>query len=874
MTRTSLLRPTSRWSAHLRRGLVLLASGLSLAALAACDGLSPLARNQCGNGIVEAGEDCDGAGIGDSACSATCRIVCSAEGACPEGWGCGADSICRQPSGALEPFGGAVALPGERLTLADFDGDGRSDLLATQGSTFTVAYLDSQGLLPGTTTLAFTPVDQEPDVPAVGDLDGDGRSDLAVRVNAGLGLLRGGEDRSFLPLPFLRGAPDGAEPTDRVLAINLDSRPSAPGDELVAVRGDGLWLLRTADPSFATPLKMYSFPEGEVPFVTPGASLGNALPGLAVARPGDAHVTVYAPFVYVSNVETGLVEVATNFESAPVMPPVVTSLPPGVTVAGPVHLGIFGLNDSYPADLGVATLQPDGTSAFHVAFNNYQGFTSDPQRLVTDGLFRKLVRVRDGVELTAPPLAVGRFNGDEQHDLVDPEGIHVTVCDPYCGPKWDGLPESPFTQHYTTWALPDAPGGWTGAVTLQDLVFATFFGTDTVTVSDEPGMTFFRQSGELFAVFNIPTQSPVRDLTFGDVNGDGSPDLVFTQVSARATPSEPDLRSLFVSFGDAFGIPGPPEDLGDVGQVDAVLTGAIPGAGTFPTSVDDIYARAADGSGAYYVFRGSTDRVIQSPLELPLVCGAGAPEGVARASAIGRFASAGEVLVSVAFVDEASVWSLWSFAPTSNRSEELCTSLSGPAPLPAAARYELVPVDLDGDGVDELLAHAVDTEQLFVARLAAGAWSVEPITLPTVATSLTVLPDTRDLAFTTSDGVLVLWNEAGELDPTGATTVTLDATLEGCSSETSVPSAPLALTALRLAPEAGRALLVVTEHDTFVVGLEREARALSVGGCASGELGGGGTAITFADVNADGVDDVVLARPGGTRVFAGVPVVQ
>lgn len=848
----------------------MLATGLSLASLVACDGLSPLERNQCGNGIVEAGEDCDGAGIGDSACSATCRISCTAEGACPPGWGCGADTICRQPSGALEPFGGAVALPGERLSLADFDGDGRSDLLAMQGSTFTVAYLDSQGLLPGTTTLAFTPVDQEPDVPAVGDLDGDGRSDLAVRVNAGLGLLRGGENRGLLPLPFLRGAPEGAEPGDTVLAINLDTRPSAPGDELVAVRGDGLYLLRTADASFATPLKMFSFPEGPVPHVTPGVQLYSSLPGLAVARPGDDHVTVYQPFTYVSDPMTGLVEIVPNFEAMPAAAPVVTTLPAGVTVAGPVHLGVFGLNDNFPLDLGVPVEQAGGVGGFYVAFNTGTGFTSDPNRASVDGLFRKLVRVQDGVELTSAPLAVGRFNGDEQSDLVDPDGIRVSLCDPYCGPKWDGLPESPLTQHYTTWALPDAPGGWTGALVLQDLVFASFFGTDTVTVSDEPGMTFFRQSGELFAVFNIPTQSPVRDLTFGDVNGDGSPDLVFTQVSARATPDDPELRSLHVSFGDAFGIPGPPEDLGDVGQVDAVFAGAIPGAGTFPTSVDDIYARAADGSGAYFVFRGSTDRVIQSPLELPLVCGAGAPEGVARASAIGRFARADEVLVAVAFVDAGDAWSLWSFAPTSNRSEELCASLAGPAPLPAAPRYELVPVDLDGDGVDELLAHAAGSDRLYVARFAGDAWSAEPLTLPAPATSITVLPDSRDVAFTTSDGVFVLWNEGG-LDASRAAAVTLD---QGCSPTSPSPGAPEALTALRLTPDGGRELLVVTEHDTFRVGVEREAGSLSLRACVTSELEGGGTAITFADVNADGVDDVVLARPGGTRVFAGVPVVR
>ncbi len=146
----------------------LLLATLALAPLhAGCEDLSTLKADECGNGIIEAGEDCDGVGLEDSACNALCRLECTAEGACPSGYGCGADGLCRQPSGQFEAFGPALGLSAERLSLADFDGDGQADLLASRGSSFSVAYVGPQGLLPETTSISYAPIDVYSDVPAV-----------------------------------------------------------------------------------------------------------------------------------------------------------------------------------------------------------------------------------------------------------------------------------------------------------------------------------------------------------------------------------------------------------------------------------------------------------------------------------------------------------------------------------------------------------------------------------------------------------------------------------------------------------------------------------------------------------------------------------
>src|SRR5690606_26072635 len=103
----------------------------------------------------------------------------------------------------------------------------------------------------------------------------------------------------------------------------------------------------------------------------------------------------------------------------------------------------------------------------------------------------------------------------------------------------------------------------------------------------------------------------------------GSRDLVFSQISVRATGERPDLTSLHASFGDAFGLPTPPVDLGDVGDIASAFRARVIEPGTLPTGLDDIFVRSAETTG-YFRFRGSTDRALQSPLDLARVCDGGA----------------------------------------------------------------------------------------------------------------------------------------------------------------------------------------------------------------------------------------------------------
>ncbi len=184
-----------------------LAALVCAAALHACVGFKQYDLGRCGNGIVEPelGEQCDlgadgsdgagGAGLGSCTPASEpggCQFVCSAELPCTEpGFVCGADGRCRAPSGVLE-LREVLAIDVEKLSSGDLDGDGLADLAgaspASQETLVRVSSSESVVVLPGPTK-ALTPV--------VAHFVGTDHADLAVHAGKLLGVLRGTSDASF-----------------------------------------------------------------------------------------------------------------------------------------------------------------------------------------------------------------------------------------------------------------------------------------------------------------------------------------------------------------------------------------------------------------------------------------------------------------------------------------------------------------------------------------------------------------------------------------------------------------------------------------------------------------------------------------------------
>lgn len=201
----------------MRTSWVLLA--LFIIGATACTSFDSIDRGVCGNGIVEAGEDCDSS---ETTC-VRCAVVCQTAEDCPnDAYTCGTDGLCAAPGGELASRVVAGAFPVDDVTITDIDRDGIGDVLGVSTTSLSIRFGDSNGRLERAQSVLTPP---HIAAPAFGDIDGDGATDVAFASADGL-VAYGSQFGALAPLQSSKALVDGgsAEPLDLRRTFPLSRR--------------------------------------------------------------------------------------------------------------------------------------------------------------------------------------------------------------------------------------------------------------------------------------------------------------------------------------------------------------------------------------------------------------------------------------------------------------------------------------------------------------------------------------------------------------------------------------------------------------------------------------------------------------------------
>jgi len=684
----------------------------------ACAELPEVKPGECGNSIVEQGEECDTFDLEGVAAqcrppgrSGGCHLDCSARSdgtrpACPPGWGCGFDDLCHVPTGLFTALSRSAVGGVDALTAGDFDGDGRSDLLSRKPhdlvgrATLAFHYFDERSNLVETRPLSILST-----LTAIGTLSNDNRDDV-VFSDTRLGVLKGRQDRTWVPeaytpyvLPGVRarvvGVSDGQIGTnDRQLGTN--EAPVAMRDKDGMVVGSApIATLTTREAGTGLYAAVADNSNGQL-------SLRAALP-LPVEQVAGELVTANvfdAP-------SSPCREVLLAYRGTPAFEVVDlcgldahSGLPLWSSTAR--HLSV-ALEPAAPVETGPLAVDLNGDAHLDVLI----GAGGLVYAALGDGsTFARAVPfqppVADSRELGGAfpmPLAASDFTGDGVVDYVLPNRLMLSWRQP-----GDALP------HYTS-GLINLGYPWTVA-RITDLNGNGF--PDVVAAAQGSlNVDFFNGTGTRNLVAaQIPSGRPVSQLALGDFDGDLIRDLAFVEASG----SESELDTLMIAFGALFATPSTPSAVARVRHVEQLSTFGDNGIDT----VSVVATHTVDGQlrTSVYVIGGSSARIPFSPLELISFATDGSVLGVAALSvALGSFTAPGHKDVISLVSDEAGSPGFW-----------LVPSIDGDSPTPellgGTLAASLVPsparrlgksylssqlyatsavADLDRDGRDELV---------------------------------------------------------------------------------------------------------------------------------------------------------------------------
>lgn len=618
-----------------------------------CAELPVIPAAECGNGVVEAGEDCDSIAGGGLVCGepgqrAACRYTCGSEAGCPAGWGCGQDGLCRAPSGAFEKRGAALEMGDVQPALADVDGDGRSDLLTTStpnllgNRSVRLSFLGDDGAIE---QQIIQPA--QLGAPTLSDLTLDGKTDLLFGYNAGIAVMQGDSSRSFPPLSYPTfSVPDtsgetqirasavrfrGEAPLSRVMVLlrttdgqnllirdNRNDRKNTTECALNSHASLSSEVLALLEPDESID-NLLSFASGGMAEALPGAAScpgggfdPDALAALsdrvAFAFRGRADVLVFSP----SNRDPTN-EYRWNQLQPPLadptdyVPATRVKLAGGMRPAGSLVWARFDCDPWFDLVIGtdagpfVAYGRPDGS------FSSEPGGGGAPDTAAPLPLPLPC-DIKAGDCQFLNPHAVADLNQDGQPDFILPAFL---------------LESAPGTKNYAV-TFQKLPGLWSEAKV------ADFNGDgipDVVGVSrGTPNVEFLAGTGlGLYNVTSLPTTESPSLLTVGDLDGDGLPDLIFREAPPNAVAGampQPDYAGdvLSVAFGQRGQPPTAPVPIGRFERIQHIIASVLgePASTSLDTLADIGVASAplSGGSTSISILFGNTSRQLLSPYGL------------------------------------------------------------------------------------------------------------------------------------------------------------------------------------------------------------------------------------------------------------------
>jgi hypothetical protein len=664
-----------------------------LVGLLGCTNFPEVESGECGNAVLEKGEDCDTFvnGIKGAVCGApgtpqACHFTCEQKpdgkrGVCPPGRGCAPDGTCREYDGGLEAPKLISSDLSSWLSAADFDADGRMDVLSSepedqlQQARFRLHYFDSDTRLEETRT--FPRVTTRP---LARRLNGDAADDL-VFSNLRIGLLPGRRDRSFLPATFSSYSIGAEELRAVSVSDSVVGEDSGLGIVLISTTGEktGVFVpFRDAEQlalreSLERPIRDLVAAPFAAHLVT---TVDSPCAEVVLGFRGERSVQVLDMCELAASPRDVEIQWRAEVRRQDV------SLPRGRTLQGPP------LAADVDGDGHLDLLLNDGEDTY-VAYGDGEQLSSEASRLTLTTDNRE-----DPYPYPLPKLlAAGDVTGDGIADFVLPIGVLGSRKS-----QVDG--STVYSDTFANTALP-----WTTAF-VGDLnanghadVVAATEGAD--------GISFINGSSGPFALGSrLTTRGPVRALTTGDFDGDLIRDISFVEGSSTGGS---DLLAMIYGARDEL-------------PLEAVRVAEVQGLQQLgrqrALGVDDVFITSNQAGvpdrTRFTLFAGDTSRLPFAPYTLVTFATDGLlVDQAAPALILGHFVSPDQDdVLSLGFKNQNDAWGLWllpRFA-AGNDPPRLLSSDEMPAAIitldhSSGPRLSIagVAADLDGDGLDEAL---------------------------------------------------------------------------------------------------------------------------------------------------------------------------